>query len=480
MRVAHRRRHERDNQDEGFTLIELLVVIAISGFIVAAMAAAMMGTLKILIGLDTTTTAAPGVQNANVVTAQLDASTTFPDLMREVTSDLLNSKPADVSLANSFAACTRPGDDPALPTTSVLFTATITDSTGTVRRAIYEYSADVPRHLAHVVRYECAADASGTTAEVVAEGLNSTRLPTATMPQSGLLRLSLYSVTGREYTLDAHTRVPGPDPLATDPAQGMTLLVAQDTDVDARIDVLRASFGTSSPEAACTAAGAWSIRPTGGPSIASASWSGSEATLTVTNAPADDTSVDAFRVSFLPPTGCEALAAAVDVTPVDEAAPVLVEVANGAGTADGTLAAGDEIVLTFSERLRPDGMPADGKTRVTLARAAVGSDRLELVTNSPGGNDLTGAAADTGATYVTTPMMMMEWMASTTLAADGESISVVLDDGGCLTPLCETLLTTSASGDLDVVTPADTLIGFDDLSAVAGHGIAWPAGYRLF
>lgn len=480
-------RRIQDDADTGFTLVELLVVVAVSSFLISALVGALLLSFRVLTGLDEKTPGVPGLQNVDVVNAQLDASTSFPVFMRRISSDLADASAGDVSLANT-PPCTDPSADPSLPTSTVLVSAITTPTTGPQRRVSYEYSADTPRHIARIVRYECALDASGTAAQIVASGLSSTSFASATSPSAGLVSVTLYTVTGRRYVIDAATHIPGVGSVTPPTGQALTSLTAQDQNKDGQIDRLVAVFGAASPQPECKTANAWSITPVGTASVSATAWSGSTATLSIANAANGDTGVGALSVSYQPPSGCNALLAVTSATPVDAAPPVLMSMTPGpaAGSSDGFMAAGDVLLFHFSEPIKSTSFPASGKLIVDLTSTKFAVLDPAVV----GPLNLTSAPVLTNGSYFTTSTGLehVMWAATVTvLASDPRTVQVTLDPGGC-TLTCSVLQnsTTSPSpsppvGNLVSITPASTIVGLDNAGAVANAVTPAPAAnYRLF
>lgn len=479
-----------DASDHGFTLIETLIVVALMGLITTAMASVMLLGLKVLIGLEAGNPSQPGLQNGKAVNAQLDANTTFPRLIRDFSGDVSGSRPADVSLLNTMP-CNSALSDPALPVTSVLLSTISTKLSGASTRVVYQYSADVPRFLGQITRYTCAMSGTGTAAEVVATGLNSTRFATA-VNDAGTYRLTFYSVTGRKYAVDAAPRGPGqPGPVAAQ-GQAMTSLGARDANADGSIDTLVAQFGSATVQPQCHAPAAWSVRPVGGAAVTAAAWSGSQAILTLTGAGAGDTTVNALSVSFLPPTGCTSIRPAIDTTPVDEAPPVLMSLRRGALTTDdnGTVEAGDSLYFVFSEPLRPLSLPAGGSADVVLSTPSLGATPTVVILdgNTGGTRDVVRTPVDTGGDYFSTRTgaEQVRWRASAALSPTAPNeLVIVLRSGGCLGTCL--LLQPSSVGDLRAVTPSPSLQGTESgaLSARANALFPVPAGapappFRLF
>jgi len=465
--------------DDGFTLVELLVVITVSAFIMAALVSAMIASVRFLVGMDENNSAAVGQQDSAVVSAQLDATTTFPALIRDLTGDLSNSKAADVTLANSMP-CGAPPSSVALASRTVLLTTKVTDqaSPPVTRFAVYEFSRDVKQQRAQISRYTCDTSGAGTTAAVIASGLSSTQLPTAEGPTNGVVRLTLYSVLGRKYAVDGFTRVPGPTPPPPVTGQALTDSKLYDTDVDGYLDEVLATFGTATPDAACKSASAWSVLPVGGFSVIGVSWAGSTARLSISDPSVPDTTNARVSVTYLPPTGCTALKTVEGSTPTDMAPPVLLEVSNGTGPSDGngTIESGDSIVLRFSETIDGTKLPAGGAAKVRV------SDELSITDVTGLLPVVTAAPVLHGGDYFPRPtgLEFIEVPATVSQPATSLNTVVVTLGGPCLQPSCLTL-TPSPSGALDPVVPHAEIRGLDGLSAVAKSASPVPTGtFRLF
>lgn len=463
--------------DQGFTLIELLIVTAVGGFIMATLVACMLLGLKLLVGLDERTASAPGLQNSDAANAQLDASTTLPALMREFTGDLASSKLSDVDYTNTMP-CTPMASDPGLPTRTILIKTIKMMASGPPRQVVYQYSADVPRRIAEVDRYSCALDGTGTTAAVVARGLNSTIFPAVDAPTSrGVIRLRVVSVTGRSFTVDGYPRVPSSG--GSTPATGQlhTALNAYDIDADAALDRLTVGFGSATPELVCTGgdpvAGAayWSIRPVAGAAVTRADWSGSNVNLTIAGARSQDTTVSGLSLSFQPPVGCTRLAPIRDATPVDNAPAVLVEVMHGSGAPtqrNGLMETGDSLRLAFSEPVLPSSLPSLGKTWATLVSTGPSTEVFTMVDTLMANprQDLAPNPVATQATHFMAGLGAVSWQASVAIDALATNVvTVTLDAGGCA-GTCSGLIA-APTGALDPLTPPFSVSGFDGLAARA-------------
>lgn len=247
----------------------------------------------------------------------------------------------------------------------------------------------------------------------------------------------------------------------------------RDIDFDGKVDRVVALFSETLSGTIATSAWTLTSVPSGG-TLASVTRSGSTATLNITEGPsAADTTVGSMTVALAASaTGVRDSglnqASFTARSPVDRAGPAAATVTDTNGNQDGRAAAGDTLVVAFSEPLAAGTVP--DTTSLTFADpVGTGSDTLAVA-------GITSGARSTGSdVYVTSDGTTATLPGTVALSADRRTVTVTVGDG-CTGSGCGELGTATAAATFAFV-PAATLQ--DSLANPAGPGIR-SSSLRLF
>lgn len=490
----------RERGSDGFTLVELLIASAMMVIIVTALVAALALALRTSVGLSATP--APGAgQDKTLIAAQVESHIAIQDLTRYFTGDVENANnPTDVKLmSNAAVACARPLGDPTLGTSSEvnLVQVNLPDSSGAVtEHATYVYSTDGLH--AEITRYDCALGSGTATALIAARGLSSTVAPQAVQvsPPANqnwvLFELQVTTVSGRLYKIDANPAVnvsapagPGGSGGVTPPAPFSTILM-QDSNRDGFVDRVLVKYDSSTTiDSSCSQG--WQLGgsiPSGG-TYAGATVDNVAKTVTLGITPPSsggtpDTSTGTLTVKFDPQASCKLLSFS-QISPFDDARPILMSVQDGTGATDGNgrMDPGDSLSLTFSEALAPATVPTTANVNETAPSS--GDVTLSIKGTTSGGTlsglDLTPSTpVDTGAappSYLASKNLSATYQQATvSLNAAGNVITVKLPPlaTSCTPTLSDCTQLTQGSGSF-TFTPSPTLQAASDPNATTSTAL---------
>ena len=390
----------RARDASGLTLVELLIGMALSLLLLGVLVTSLLLVIETSVGRSSASTAT-GAADSDFIPARLNADAGVQRLARSFSADMTNVvRTSDVLLTDAGRACTAPAADPAFSGADRrVGRIAFTDASNIQHYVEYRYTVDGGRD-GQLVRYECeGADAAAATADtaaatVLATGVSPTVTPTLAEVAGSTVktyRLSITNFAGRIYRFDATMRTDGtatlaaapnssPEPLpsavstaspspspSTSPSAAptaVTALVMLDGDRDGRVDAVRATFGTATPQTDCATAASWTLSdvPSGG-TRGTPTLSGSSVTVPITEgAGAADTAVGTFTVAFTPSGSCN-VAGFTARPPTDQAAPIVTSAvstqgANSSGHVVGAMEAGDTFAVTFSETLAASSIPS--------------------------------------------------------------------------------------------------------------------------
>jgi hypothetical protein len=470
----------RERDEDGFTLVELLMATGLMVIIIGALVSALALSLRTSVGLSATSTV--DTQDKGLISSQIEAHIGVQSLSRYFTGDVENAdNPSDVRIAGESPApdvqCPRPAPDPSLGTETVLAQVNLRNAAGTVSDNVtYLYSRDSHLHFGQIARYDCAAAGGAASVIIVSRGLSTSTpptvahaTPTASVP-AHVFTVVATTVAGRRYVIDATPAIDvsaagGGGGAGQTPPTPFTSIVMQDVGAgsaqNGKVDKVVVAYDAAVTIGATCNTG-WTLGgtvPSGG-TLGAATVNNASHTIALSiteGALAADTSVGSLVVNFNPAGSCTLLGFA-NLQPIDDASPVVVNVASGTqptGGAMGKMEPGDSLAITFSEALDPSTIPAN--VTVTETRVSSSSSTVQIrgttLNITP-----TAQALGNGSYFLGTAPT------GATAAYPG---NVTTDDGPAPTVVTVTIPKTVLQGGVPVTTPC---VGTGCLHLAAGLG----------